>query len=153
MNELVEIAGFLKTARRRMRYGKFSRLPVELMRLEWKGRGVECDWLMRPADPWDRDLPRHIAEEHETLQALCDAMTLRDAVFASFPDVATAELRMFRIDAEQRHELMMTGTVHRSNETLRRVVSIAMRARLCGFQFTLTEGVLKSMSPVSVGCS
>ena len=36
---------------------------------------MECDWLMRPADPWDKDLPAHLARENQTLQALRDALT------------------------------------------------------------------------------
>jgi hypothetical protein len=152
MTELMGVSDFLGKVRRRLRFGEFSRLPVRLLRLEWRGNMVECDWLMRPADPWDREIPPTLAEEHLTLQALRDAMSLRDIVFASFPAVTSADLRMFRPDADHQLALVMTGTVNRSNEVLRRVASVAMRARLCGFHFTLDRGALESLSTVSFGC-
>lgn len=152
MNELLDAMEFLGTARRRMRFGAFSREPLKLLRLEWKEDLVECDWLMRPPDPWDKFLPLTLVEKHQTLQALRDALKLRDIVFKAFPKVTKADLSMFRIDSDQRHELMMTGTVTRSNEVLQRVPSVAMRAKLCGFRFTLDQGVLESLHPISIGC-
>lgn len=151
MNELLNAIDFLKKARRRMRFGTFSRAPLKLLRVEWKEGLIECDWLMRPADPWDKFLPPALVEEQQTLQALRDALNLRDIVFKTFPSVARADLRMFREDADLRHELMMTGSVTRSNEALQRVPSVAMRAMLCGFRFSLEQGVLESMHPVSIG--
>jgi hypothetical protein len=153
MRELLDAADFLGKARRRMRFGSFSREPLPLLRVEWKGDSVECDWLMRPSDPWDRDIPPHLARENQTQQALRDALNLREIIFAAFPAVVNADLRMFRASVDRRLELVMTGSVSRSNEVLRRVASVAMQARLCGFQFTLEEGSLESMVPVSLGCS
>jgi len=153
MRELLNAADCLCRVRRRMRFGEFSREPLRLLRLEWKGDSVECDWLMRPADPWDVDLPKRLAEEHQTLQALRDALSLRDVVFQSFPGVNSAELRMFREGADHCPELMMTGSVNRSNEIYPRVASVAMRAMLCGFRFSMARGVLESMTPVPMGCS
>lgn len=153
MKALLEAAGFLSSARRTMRYGSFSREPLLLLRVEWKGDSVACDWLIRSADPWDKYLPAHLAEEHQTLQALRDAMSLRDIIFKSFPAVITADLRMFRADGEHHLQLMMVGSVSRSNEIMRRVASVAMQAKLCGFHFTLRDGSLGSMVPVSFGCS
>lgn len=151
MKELFEAAGFLRKARKWLRYGALSREPLLLLRFEWKGDSVECDWLMRPVDPWDKDLPEHVARENQTLQALRDALKLREIVFESFPAVMSADLRMFCADADRRLELVMTGNVNRSNEVLERVASIAMRARLCGFRFVRTEGSLESVTPL--GCS
>lgn len=152
MNDLLDASRFLQKARRKLRFGTFSRVPVRLLRLEWKESLVECDWLMRPVDPYDNYVSERVADEHQTLQALRDALTLRDLVFKSFPRVATADLRMYRMDAEGELELMLTGSVHRANEVLRRVPSVAMRARLCGFRFSLAGGVLESMRSVPVGC-
>jgi hypothetical protein len=53
-----------------------------------------------------------------------------------------AELRMFRADSAHRLEMVMTGSVSRSNETFERVASVAMRARLFGFRFTVEQGEL-----------
>jgi hypothetical protein len=151
MKNLLDAADFLRRARRKMRYGEFSREPLELLRLEWKGNALECDWLMRPADRWDVDLPARAVEENQTLQALRDALRLRNIVFESFPTVDNAELRMFRIGADNLPELVMSGSVVRTNEIFERVASIAMRARLCGFRFTQGDGSLQRMTPL--GCS
>lgn len=151
MTELIHAGDFLVKARRRMRFGAFSRVPLKLLRLEWKELCVECDWLMRPADPWDRFLPERVAAEHQTLQALRDAMNLRDIVFEAFPKVTNAKLQMFRSDSADGLELMLMGSVNRLNEVLRNVPSVAMRAKMCGFQFNLARGVLESINPVSVG--
>lgn len=153
MKELRYLARFLVKARRRMRSGVYSREPLMLLRVEWRGDLVECDWLMRSPDPWDRDLPPHLARENQTLQALRDALSLREIIFRSFPAVVNADLRMYRADADHGLELMMTGRVNRFNEVFERVASLAMRAKLCGFCFHLGAGELKSMSSVSISCS
>jgi len=146
MKSLQDVGRFVRVVRSRMRVGEHSREPVKVLRVEWRAECVECDWLMRPADPWDADLPPRLARENETLQALRDALDLRKIIFQSFPAVMKAELRMYREDANHQLELMMTGSVARTNEVLERVASIVMRARLCGFQFTLTSGVLQGPS-------
>ncbi len=151
MKGLFEAAGFLRKARKRLRIGALSREPLLLLRFEWKGDSVECDWLMRPVDPWDKDLPEHVARENQALQSLRDALKLREVVFNSFPAVTNADLRMFRADADRRLELVMTGSVNRSDEVLERVASITMRARLCGFRFVRNDGSLEDMTPS--GCS
>jgi hypothetical protein len=146
MRELLLAADFLARVRRRLRFGALSREPLLLLRFEWKGDSVECDWLMRPPDPWDKMLPPHLAKQNQTLQALRDGLSLRDVIFDSFPAVVNGQLRMLRSDGEHRLELMMTGSINRSNEVLQRVASVAMRAKLCGFQFTLEAGELARMN-------
>lgn len=150
MRELFDAADFLSRTRRKMRSGAYSREPLMLLRVEWKGDSVDCDWLMRPVDPWDKDLPSHLARENQTLQALRDALNLREIVFRSFPAVVNADLRMFRACEDHRLELVMRGSTSRSNEVFYRVASVAMRAKLCGFHFTLAEGGHKSLVPISL---
>ncbi len=145
MKPIRDAATFLRGARKKLRTGELSREPLTLLRLEWRPEWVECDWLMRPADKWDAFLPPRLARENETLQALRDALDLRRMIFHSFPSAMKAELRMFR-DAGDELELMMTGSVSRTNEVLERVASVVMRARLCGFHFTLASGVLQGPS-------
>ncbi len=152
MKELLHGADFLGRVRRRLRYGALSREPLLLLRFEWRGDSMECDWMMRPPDPWDKDLPAHVAKENQTLQALRDALTLRELIFESFPAVNNAELRMFRADAEHRLELVMTGRVNRDSDAFERVASVAMRARLCGFHFTLEAGAMGSLTSISLSC-
>ena len=146
MMSLQEAGRFLQKARGKMRAGKISRQPIKLLRIEWREGCLECDWLMRPSDRWDEDLPPHLAKENQTIQSLRDALTLRKMIFKSFPSVMRAELRMFRVDSMGELELMMTGSVARSNEVVERVASVVMRARLCGFQFNLASGVLEGPS-------
>jgi hypothetical protein len=146
MKALLHAANFLGRTRKNLRYGAYSREPLLLLRLEWNGDSVECDWLMRSPDPWDEDLPRRAANENRTRQSLADAMSLRDSVFDEFPAVNNARLRMYRYDPDRRLELVMAGNVSRQNEVLRRVSSIVMRARLCGFQFTLDKDGLETIS-------
>ena len=152
MNELLDIAEFLARTRRKLRSGEFSRQPFKLLRLEWKESEVYCDWLMRAPDAWDAFVSKSIADQHVSIQALRDALSLREIVFRSFPRIECANLRMFRSTDDGSLELMMTGTVKRSDEILPRVPSIAMRARLCGFRFTLAQGVLKSLHSPTFGC-
>jgi hypothetical protein len=148
MSVLLDTSEFLGKTHKKLRFGAFSREPLLLLRVEWKGDSVECDWLMRPADPWDKYLPLQLARENQTLQALRDALDLRELVFKTFSAVMSADLRMYRADPERRLELVMTGSVSRSNEVLHRVASVAMRAKLCGFHFTMSEGGLKSLIPI-----
>ena len=146
MISVLQFARFLKGARKAMRQGELSREPVKILRLEWRSHVVECDWLMRPSDPWDADLPQHVAREHQTSQALRDALTFRNMIFKAFPEATRAELRMYRLDAGDQLELMMSGNISRNEQFYERVPSMAMRAKLCGFQFTLDHGVLNRQS-------
>ena len=121
MKELLHGADFLGRVRRRLRYGALSLEPLLLLRFEWRRDSMECDWMMRPPDRWDKDLPAHVAKDNDTLQALRDALTLRELIFESFPAVNNAELRMFRADAEHRLELVMTGRVNPDSDAFERV--------------------------------
>ncbi len=150
MKELLHAADFLGRVRKKLRFGALSREPLLLLRFEWKGDSVECDWLMRPPDKWDQDLPAHLAKENQTLQALRDALSLREVIFQSFPAVVNAELRMFRADADHRLELVMTGKVNRDSDAFERVTSVAMRAKLCGFNFILQAGEMENMRSASL---
>jgi hypothetical protein len=146
-----EIARFLQSARRQLRAGELSREPLQLLRVEWKGDLVECDWLMRPVDPWDKFLPTRLATENQTLQALRDALKLRELIFRSFPAAGFAHLRMFRANEIHQLELVMTGSVTRWDQELHRVPSVMMRAKMCGFRFTVADGMLRGMIPVPFG--
>lgn len=146
MNPIRDSAAFVRGALKNLRTSELSREPLKLLRLEWVPECVECDWLMRPADKWDADLPPRLARENQTLQALRDALDLRRMIFGCFPSVMNAELRMYRDTGGDELELMMTGSVSRTNEVLERVASVVMRARLCGFHFTLASGVLQGPS-------
>jgi hypothetical protein len=143
MNLIREAAAFVKQSRTRLCQGEYTRAPLTILRLEWRGDSVECDWLIRPPDVWDRDLPERKALEHQTLQAFRDALALRDMVFNSFSAVLEARLRMYRADDNHQLELLMIGKTTRLDRYSERVASLAMRAKLSGFQFVVTNGVLE----------
>jgi hypothetical protein len=149
MRVLTEIANFLRRTRGQLRSGELSREPLQLLRVEWRGDLLECDWLMRPVDPWDKYLPPELATENQTLQALRDALKLRAIIFRSFPAVGLAQLRMFRADKNHQLELVMTGNVNRWDEEFHRVPSVMMRAKMCGFQFTVAEGAIHGLIPIT----
>jgi len=149
MKVFAEFAQFLRRARRQLRSSELSREPLQLLRVEWKGDLVECDWLMRPVDPWDIYIPPQLATENQTLQALRDALELRKIIFRSFPAVSLAHLRMFRADENHCLELVMTGNVNRWDEEFHRVPSVMMRAHMCGFRFTVADGAMRGLVPIS----
>src|SRR5581483_195388 len=78
VKQLWEMADFVRRLSRQLLFGKFSRAPLKLMRFEWRGEMAECEWMIRPPDPWDSDLPDEAARRNQTLQALCDALVIRE---------------------------------------------------------------------------
>jgi hypothetical protein len=145
MRLLWRISDFVRAMHRQMRFGELSRAPLQLLRLEWRGDFAECDWMARPADEWDRDLPRQVSDGNFSEQALRDAMAIRELLFDALPGVATASLRVFRQSAAGANDLIITGTVARAEEVPRTVSSTAMRAKLLGFRFWLQDGNLEAL--------
>lgn len=145
MRLLWKFADFGRAVRRRMRFGDLSRAPIKILRMEWQADCMACDWQARNADEWDADLASHVSDENASLQALQDAMALREMLFAEWPHVAQAQLRAFRQRSDGRQELIITGTVTRDGEISRRVSSTAMRAKLLGFQFWFRDGSLTAL--------
>ena len=60
------------------------RAPLRLLRLEWRGDQVDCDWIACRYDAFDEDLPERVAEGNESLQALEDAFIVRELLFTTF---------------------------------------------------------------------
>jgi hypothetical protein len=87
-----------------------------------------------------------VRERNESLQALLDAMALRQALFSALPGIRSASLRAYRRStSDESPRLIIVGDVERANEPPIRVPSLAMRARLCGFCFSLHDGVLEAL--------
>jgi hypothetical protein len=101
--------------------------------------------MARPADEWDRDLPRQVSDGNFSEQALRDAMAIRELLFDALPGVDTASLRVFRPSPGGANDLIITGTVARGEQMPRNVSSTAMRAKLLGFQFWFQDGFLEAM--------
>jgi hypothetical protein len=139
------ISDFLRAMRRQMRFGDLSRAPLELLRVEVQGSLLRCDWMVRPADPWDANLPE--AEQERTIseQALRDAIVVRDLVFSALPGVGTAILRAYRPSAAREPpEIVIAGSVDRET-VVTRLSSLVMRAKLYGFRFELNDGALRRL--------
>ena len=141
MKQLWEAADFVRNLHRRLRFGDLSRAPLKLLRLEVRGEEAECEWMARPADPWDADLPPGVGERHASLQALEDCLAIRTLLFSAVPSISKAVFRVYRAEME-RAELIITGTVTREDQAATNVCSLAMRAHLCGLKFWLADGVL-----------
>jgi len=150
MKQLWEVGNFVRGLRSRMRFGELSRAPLKLLRFELRGDKAECDWLTRPLDPWDASMPRNMQERQSSVQALHDAISVREMLFLAIPDANSAELRAYRQSAREPPHLIIRGSVTREGPAgnIRKVVSLAMRAKLYGFKFWMENGVLAPLESV-----
>ena len=144
MKPVLDTIEFFHSIRSQMRFGEFSRLPIKIHRFQVQDGSAACDWFMRPADPWDEQLPGRLQQEHRTQQALRDALRIRELIFRGFPQVSTASLRMYRQQEGVEPELMLLGEVERETPQ-GSVASLVMRARLYGFRFSLASGALERL--------
>lgn len=126
-----------KAIRKHLRHGEYSRMPLQLRRFKVMRDELECEWFMRQPDPWDIHLPPRVRQEHITLQALRDALKMRELIFRAFPWVQSAELRTYRELQTDELVLMMTGSVQRETEVSPRIISLVMQAKLFGFRFSM----------------
>ena len=153
MKPILDTIEFFHAMRSQMRFGEFSRLPIKVRRFEIAGEVAECDWFMRPPDPWDVHLPARLQQEHVTQQALHDALKFRELIFRGFSGVQRARLKMYREQEGAEPELLMIGDVERASHGMEQVASLVMRARLYGFRFSLACGVLERIAPAELESS
>ncbi len=147
MRQLWEASDFLRKLRVRMRFGKLSRAPLKLLRFELRGKAAECEWMARPADPWDADSPPSVGKRNASWQALEDSLAVREMLFAAMPSLSSAVFRVYRAVAGAEAELIIVGTVERDEEVPGNIRSVAMRAQLFGFRFWMDDGVLGTLQP------
>lgn len=145
MQQLWDAADFIRDVKRRLRFGEFSRAPLHLLRFELRPDAIECDWMARAADAMDCSLPRQLQQEHESMQALADAIAVRNLIFDAFPKIDSAVLRGFRQPAREPPEMIVLGTVSREMPAVHRVSSLVMRAKLYGFCFSYEDGILGTL--------
>ncbi len=145
MDQLYAISHFVHRLRIQMRFGELSRAPLKLLRLQLQGESAECDWMARPPDLWDADLPSAMRERNASLQALEDAIAMRGLLLHALPDIHSAVFRVYRQAKHGPDELMMTGEIAREDDEKVRVLSIAMRAKLLGFRFFMENGILQPL--------
>jgi len=147
VKRLCEIGDFVRKLRIQARFGELSREPLRLLRLELRDERAECEWISRPADQWDSELPPRVGERHVSEQALQDAIAVRDLLFRALPDLHSAFVRAYRPSPEGNPELIITGTVARDQRPPVTVRSLMMRAKLFGLRFSLDDGVLENLQP------
>jgi len=145
MRELYEIADFVRSMRRRLRFGELSRAPLRILRLEVRDERAWCDWLARPPDEFDSSLPPSLRAEASSRQALSDAIAMRSMLLDQLPSIRSACVRAFRAAPPGSHEPIIVGTITREDAYLLRTPSPVMRAKLCGYRFELENGFLKRM--------
>lgn len=146
MKPLWEIADFVRGLRREMRFGEISRAPLQLLRLELRDKTLACDWIARPPDIWDADLRPSVRDRNASLQALADAIAVRDLAFNTLRDVHLAVLRAFRPSAAREPpELIIAGSIHRDDPEVHEKASLVMQAKLSGFHFCLEGQRLESI--------
>jgi len=142
MKPLWEAADFVRNLHRQLRFGQLSRARLKLLRLELVGDEAECEWMARPPDPWDAYLPPDVGEHNGSLQALEDSLAVRNLLFYAIPSLSKAVFRVYRQAEGEHTELIITGTVTREDQAAANVCSLAMRTKLWGLRFWLTDGVL-----------
>lgn len=144
VNVLLEVGEFVRRFRASARYGDLSRARLELLRVEIRGSHAECDWMARPGDRWDAGLRNEIADRNASTQALRDAIGIRALLFRAMPELRSAELRVYRRRAGEL-ELIVSGDVTPGLEPPKTVQSVAMRAKLLGLRFWMSEGILETL--------
>jgi hypothetical protein len=142
MKELWEAGEFIRKLRQRLFFGDLTRGHLRMLRLELKDDKAQFDWMARPSDVWASNLPGHIRDRDASLQAVQDAVALREMFFVTLPGIETAEFRAFRREARETPRLIIAGTVTRDSPAEPRLSSPVMRAKLCGFHFQMDDGVL-----------
>lgn len=140
--QLCDASLFLRQLRMQLRFGELTRAPLRLLHFQVTESIAECDWVARQQDPWDAGLSADIGRRHASLQALKDAIDIRSLLLAALPNIDQGRLRIYRESPRHSREVIIVGDVRRLDNTFRSVHSVAMRAKLIGFRFSMENGML-----------
>lgn len=143
-SRLLDISRFFRGVRQQMRFGELTRASLRLLRFQISAEVAECEWIAREPDVWDAGLPNSAGDRHASLQALRDAIDVRNLLFSTMPQADLALFRVYRAGAE-REELIITGVSERSDRHAPGIRSLPMRAQLLGFRFFMEDGVLHEL--------
>lgn len=143
MKGLFELADFVRKIYLQKRFGQLS--PLTILRAEVQGQLAECDWLMRSKCTWDTNRPPGERARNASLQAIQDALSVRELLFCVLPQVESARVRVYRRSPEDQIELVIAGTLRRSEQASKKIPSLAMRGKLCGLQFRMSEEGLEAL--------
>jgi hypothetical protein len=147
LRNLCGVGNFVRSLSVMARFGDLSRARLTLLRVQVRGDYAECDWIARPPDRWDADLPPLVGKRNASTQALQDAIKVRSLLFRVLPQLHQAELRAYRYSLEDSLELIVYGKVSLEVQAPTSVRSLAMRAKLFGLNFWLDDGVLEDLQP------
>ena len=142
---IYNIGHFFFRLRTQLRYGELTRAPLELLRFQLMADTIECDWLARLPDPWDVELPPRMRQRHATLQALRDAIDVRELLFRAVTGAQTAYIQVYREGSGRSREMIINGCTQRNDHSARGVHSLSMRAKVLGFRFRLEDDTLCSL--------
>ena len=137
--KISSISNFIRGFNHELRFGELSRAPLCMLRFQITAEIAECDWMARMPDPWDSDLPRRVQLEHQSRQALRDAMDIRALLFEALPHLKSAQLCAYRVSDSFTPEMILSGSVSRNDQTVRNLHSLVMRARGLGFRFRIED--------------
>jgi hypothetical protein len=140
---LLELGQFVRKIYLRKRFGHLT--PLRILRVEIKSTFAECDWLARSRCAWDADRLASERGHDASLRTLEDALAIREFLFCEFPEVQSATLRVYRRNSDDQLEMVIGGTVHRNDRAGRRIRSAAMKGKLYGLHFRMTEGGLEAL--------
>jgi hypothetical protein len=148
VEQLHQVGEFIRRLRIQARFGELSRGALQLLRLELRADLGECDWIARPSDQWDWELPSGVRERNASLQALQDAIAVRDLLFRVLPGVSNVVVRVYRRSLSGDNELIIIGGLSRGQRPPLSIRSLVMRAKLFGFRFCLEGEILKPLQVV-----
>jgi hypothetical protein len=80
----------------------------------------------RAPDLWDAELPPGVVERNVSMQALQDAITVRELLFRALPGLQSAEIKVYRETAGDEPRLIIAGIVTREERPPKAVRSLAM---------------------------